>query len=121
MWRRSKDRQAAFDRHGERRAALGRALETEIESLLADMKDKGELSVFTRFAPHSVEDGQGKDFMVGKEGEDGVVRRFFGVTISLHSWNEVKCRHPEVPQLCFPIGTKPETMRRRILELFDPP
>lgn len=106
------------DRRGERYAKIGRKFEGEVADLLRKMQDEKLILGFVHHAPNSEEDGDGRDFTVtglvgGKEAE-----RSFGVTISLQSWQRSKIVHPDVPQFCFPIGTKPETIRARILELF---
>lgn len=120
MGKLARKRYASRDRRGERYAAIGRNFEEEVEGHLQKMMDEKLVVGFVRHAPHSREDGQGRDFTVtalvgGKE-----ARRSFGVTISMRSWNNAKALHHDVPQFCFPIGTKPETIRARILELFAP-
>ncbi len=106
-------------RHGERIAAEGRRLEDDVERVLAAMKSRGKIPGFARHEPHSSEDQQGCDFTVSKLCEDGgLVMQSFGVTISPRSWRRAKRTHPDIPQLCFPLGTNTETIERRILELF---
>ncbi len=117
-WRNSRDRQKARNRHGERFAGYGRVLEEEMVTHLTRMKDAGDIDGFVRHTPNSTEDEQGKDFTVTKivDGEPREVH--LGVTISIRSWHKSRVRHAKIAQLCFPIGTKPETIRARILELF---
>lgn len=109
------------DRRRERYGEIGRKFEGEVADLLQKMQDEKLLLGFVQHEPNSTEDQDGRDFTVtavlgGKE-----TFRSFGVTISLQNWNEAKIKHPDVPQFCFPIGTKPETVRKRILELFAQP
>jgi len=106
------------DRRGERYAEIGRKFEGEVADLLQKMQDEKLIVGFVRHEPHSAEDGQGRDFTVTGLIAGVPVERSFGVTISLRSWRQSKIIYPDVPQHCFPIGTKPETIRARILELF---
>lgn len=106
-------------RHAQRYARLGVALEEQIASLLADLKEKGVIAGFQRHEHNSPADMDGRDFSVSIDVAGEVVTRHFGVTISVASWGLARTRHPLTPQLCFPIGTKPETITRRILELFE--
>ncbi|HTK59847.1 MAG TPA: hypothetical protein VL283_01445, partial [Candidatus Baltobacteraceae bacterium] len=73
---------------------------------------------FTRHEPRSPEDHDGRDFTVVALVDGKEVEKSFGVTISLQSWSRSKTLHPDTPQFCFPLGTKPETIRTRILDLF---
>lgn len=115
----SRQVQESRDRRGNRFATYGRLFEEEMATLLARLQEEGLLTSFVRHEPNSREDSEGKDFTVTRgEGEDAVSRDF-GITISLHSWRESKVKHPHVPQFCFPIGTKPDTIKHRILSLFD--
>ena len=117
-WRNSRVREEARGRRSERFGRYGRDFEEAMVGHLTKMQEAGDIDDFLSHAPNSSEDCEGKDFMVAKA-VDGIRREIhFGVTISFHSWNESKVRHPKVPQLCFPIATKPETIRKRILELF---
>jgi len=119
-WKNKQDMAEYRGRRSQRYADIGRKLEEEVERLLQRLLDEKKVDGFRRFPPYSKEDGEGADFSVTRgEGEHAVERRF-GVTISLRSWQESCARHHETTQFCFPIGTKPETMEKRILGLFDP-
>ena len=107
------------DRRGERYAAIGRKFEEEVSDLLQKMQDEKLIAGFVRHEPHSREDRQGRDFTVTALADGKEEKRSFGVTISMRSWHDAKIQHPDVPQFCFPIGTKPETIRARVLELFQ--
>lgn len=114
----ARKRHESRNRRGERYSGIGRKFEGEVGDLLQKLQDEKLIAGFIRHPPNSPEDSEGRDFTVtamigGKE-----ARRSFGVTISLKSWQESKILHPDVPQFCFPIGTKPETIRKRILDLF---
>jgi len=118
MGKLARKRYESRGRKAERYGEIGRKFEGEVAELLQKMQDEKLIARFTAHPPDSPEDQQGRDFTVvvangGKETE-----RSFGVTISLQRWNQSKVLHPDVPQFCFPIGTKPETIRARILELF---
>lgn len=104
-------RQARDERRAERFAGYGRQQELSVKQILEDSKlfDKVILH-----PPHSASDGQGQDFTVLR-GEQFVS---FGVTISLKSWNRSKVIYPDIPQFCFPLNAKPETVIRRVAELF---
>ena len=102
-----------------RGAKQGRALEEQVQAVLRVMQQKGELVKAVYHSANSFEDRDGKDFTVAKYIDGKEISRSFGVTISLRRWSRGKMLHRDIPQLCFPLGTKPETMRRRILELFD--
>jgi hypothetical protein len=107
------------NRRGDRYSEIGRKFEGEVAELLQKMQDEKLILGFERHAPNSTEDGQGRDFTVTALLAGVQVEKSFGVTISMRSWNEAKVLHPEVPQFCFPLGTKPETIRARVLELFQ--
>ncbi|MEK7546222.1 MAG: hypothetical protein AAB554_04070 [Patescibacteria group bacterium] len=106
-------------RRGERYSDIGRKFEAEVEGILQKMQDEKLIVDFVRHAPNSGEDRDGRDFTVTAPAAGAPAERSFGVTISLRSWQDSKILHPDVPQFCFPIGTKPETIRARILELFE--
>jgi len=118
-WKNKRDLEEYLKRKSARYAKVGVELEDEIEELLQKMQDEGVIADFEHFTKNSKEDHSGKDFRARKEINGVNVDRFFGVTISLRSWPRAKALHPKTPQFCFPIGAKPETMRKRILELFD--
>lgn len=105
-------------RKAERRSKEGYRFEEEMCGILDKMQKEGLISSFCRFDHYSEEDLSGKDFLVAKvvDGKKEVYCAF-GVTISLKRWQETKMRHRDVPQLCFPLGTKVETIQRRVLEL----
>lgn len=105
-------------RRGELYAGEGLALEDQVESILETLKEEGQIASFQRHAHNSSADRAGKDFSATKEINGEEVTFSFGVTISMRSWNEARARHYGVPQFCFPIGSKPETIVKRILGLF---
>jgi len=114
----ARKRQEASGRKADRYAEIGRKFEGEVADLLQKLQDEKAIARFVAHPPNSKEDQEGRDFTVtalvsGKEAE-----RSFGVTISLKRWTQSKILHPDIPQFCFPMGTKPETIRARILELF---
>lgn len=106
-------------RRSERYGEIGRKFESEVADLLQKLQDEKLIAAFVAHPPDSPEDRQGRDFTVAVEIGGKTVEKSFGVTISLQRWNHSKILHPDVPQFCFPIGTKPETIRKRIFELFE--
>lgn len=111
-------RQESSGRKAVRMADAGRAFETEVAALLQKMQDEQVIAGYVAHDPNSPEDLDGRDFTVTAMAGGKPVERSFGVTISLRRWNQSKILHPDTPQFCFPFGTKPETIRKRILELF---
>lgn len=118
-WKNLSDKRAHQGRRAKLMSKQGRALETEVETILTRLLAEEKITGFTCHEPNSEEDGDGKDFTVcGKIGEEEVSRPF-GVTISLRRWRDSRVKHPDVPQFCFPLGTKPETIVKKILSLFE--
>ena len=101
-----------------RYAAVGRMLEDEVEKILAKMQDEGVIFDFARSLPNSQEDHEGKDFRVSQIIDGKKIDRFLGVTISQRSHSIARIRHRNVPQFLFPVETKQETIKKRVLELF---
>ena len=107
-------------RKSERYAKRGKEFEETVATLLSKMAGDEKISGFTHNQANSHEDQQGKDFIVWvKKENDEVTTRSFGVTISFRSWNDSRLRHQNVPQFFFPLETKPETIEKKILELFN--
>jgi hypothetical protein len=107
--------EAYLHRRSERYAIVGRENEHEIERIL---KASGTFSYVERHEPDSRADSEGKDFTVRMVAK-GVEREVsFGVTISHRRWSESRMVHPDVPQIHTPIGMMPETIVRRVVELF---
>ena len=118
-WRTTRD----FRKHQERRmtryAREGRKFEQEeMKRILQKMQDAGKICGFEIFTPNSPEDREGKDIKASKMAGEQMADVYFGVTISMRSWNNAKRFYPDVPQFCFPIGTKPETIEKRVFGLF---
>jgi hypothetical protein len=110
-------RQERSVRRTERFAAYGRRQEqTRREILVSYMvDDQPFFDDVVLHPPCGAEDANGKDFTV-RRGNKSVS---FGMTISLKSWNRSKVLYPEIPQFCFPLNVRPETVISRILELFE--
>ena len=104
-------------RKAERMSKVGLQLEVDMHGILDKMQKEGLISSFRQFDHNSKEDLSGKDFLVAKMVDGKEMRCAFGVTISPRSWQRAKARYRDVPQLCFPLATKIETIRQRILEL----
>ena len=116
---RNRKRQDARARKSERYSAIGRAFEQEVAAILERLKEEELISDFVAHSPHSEEDHEGRDFTCMRRIGDETHARSFGVTISMRSWNASRIKHPDTPQFCFPVGTKPETIRKRVLALFE--
>ncbi len=112
-WKNKRDFQAYRERKSKRYSEFGRDLESKVEKLLEELKVKGYITKYKRHRPHSVADGEGKDFTIWTDKHE----KSFGVTISLKSWRESQMKYPEIPQFCFPLNVNLITIERRILEL----
>lgn len=112
-WKNKTDLVSYHGRRSARYAEQGLLLEDRVENLLKEMREAGLITEFKRHAHNSVADLTGQDFTVIRDGSE----ISFGVTISIRRWNKSRRLHDD-PQLCFPLGTKPDTMVKRILELF---
>jgi hypothetical protein len=117
-WKNSRDFKKYQGRKSQRYSVVGRQLEKDVSEILKKMIENGDITEFEYFKPNSHEDLNGKDFSVTHNINGVEEIRYFGVTISMRRWNKARSRYHDVPQLCFPIGTKPETIKKRILELF---
>ena len=111
-----KSRKEFAKRRNERRSVLGYQMENEAEKVLRQAVEDGVFTSVTHHPPTMPY----KDFTVGKMVNGVEEFRDFGMTISLKVWSERRNRGGAV-QFCFPIGTKPETVIRRVLELFKEP
>lgn len=112
----SKSVRESIQRRAPRKALLGREFEKVVASYLEELQAVGEIDSYSATTPNSEEDRAGKDFIVRRGEEEEV---FFGVTTSHKSWKVAKLRYRDVPQFHFPHNTKPDTVKRRILELFS--
>ncbi len=115
----TRNREAFAARRAMRMSEHGRAFEVTVEGYLQEILDFGLIQKFIRHPPHSPEDYDGRDFTISKDVEGVSIEKTFGVTISIKSWNRGKRLHRSYQQFCFPIGTKKETVVRRILGLFQ--
>lgn len=100
-------------------AQIGKDFEEQVAELMVQMVVEGSIHGFTHHEPNSVEDCEGKDFTVYRLSGGELTDRSFGVTISRHSRANAMVKHPVIPQFWWRIDTKPTTMEKRILELFD--
>ena len=111
-------KQEASNRRATRMSDEGRKFEQRVAKLLENLKSAGLITDYECFAPCSAQDYAGQDFMVQIIGATNEICSYpFGVTISIACWHSAQLKHCSVPQLCFPIGTKDETIKQRILEL----
>lgn len=90
----------------------------ETERVLSALQAQNKITNFVRHREAGTEDGPVENFSVTMlvDGRDVTVR--FGVSVSRREWQRMQSRAQDVPQLCFPLGTRPDTIRRRILSLF---
>ncbi len=117
-WKSTADWEAWCARRSQRIARRGLVLEGEVEQILQAMQAAGTIQSFTHHQKFSSADCDGKDFTVRKEINGTIVDRSFGVTIAQKSKNRAEFLHDGTPQFWLPIGTKPETIRRKIEALF---
>lgn len=110
-----KTRKEFLNRHTARMSKQGRVLEEIIQHLLEELREEKLISAFRYNQPFSKDDMEGKDFTVTASGKE----ISFGVTISKQRLPNSRVRHQDVHQFCFPIGTNPDTMKRRIVELIQ--
>src|SRR6185436_1454107 len=110
-------RKASLDRKSERRSLLGRKFEQTVAQYLTQLQAEGAIDRFVYHEPHSDADECGKDFTVEKSGTSVS----FGVTISNNSARYARGIHPDVEVFYFPHNTKPETVKKRILDLLVKP
>ena len=110
---------------GNRKAARMReASEEHLKWILKVLKEArgqdGELLFLQAgsYLINSYEDCQGKDVWVTRKIGGKVMQREFGTTISCKSWEKSKRMHRDVPQFCFPLDVKKETVIQRVSELF---
>jgi len=108
-------------RRGERWGIVGRAVELEVLQILQEAKrdDSPIFDEVIRHEPNGREDSEGKDFTVVRRRDGCCQSCSFGITISHHSLKEAMILHPDVPQLHFPIGIKPETIIRAVERLLN--
>lgn len=115
---------AVNQRRSARWSHIGRQFEREVLQLLREAHDADDAPIFTKVTlhrPYSGADYAGKDFTVVRTIDGQSKQCSFGVTISQRRNRDAGMLHPNVPQFCFPIGTKPETIIARVLALFDTP
>ena len=102
------------NRKSQRYAKLGYQMEDEVERVLRQAVEDGTFTSVVHHPPNMPY----KDFTVTKTADGVEESRSFGITISQKVWSQRRNRGVET-QFCFPIGTKPETVIRRVLELFQ--
>jgi len=108
-----KSRKEFAERKSKRYSALGYQMEDEVERVIRRAVEEGTFASMVHHSPQT----PSMDFTVMKMMNGVEESRSFGMTISLKVWAERRNRGG-APQFCFPIGTKPETIIRRVLELF---
>lgn len=108
---RNQKRKESRDRRSLRKSKFGRSFEKMIYQILLSSNKFDEVIYHE---PNSKEDQNGKDFSVKINNDI----RSFGITISHNSWVNSKLIHPDTPQFYFPVETKPETIVKKVLELF---
>lgn len=106
------------ERRGERIAEYSDALKDFVEQLLVKLQEKGTIVSFRRHTKRDEFDWVENDFTVSRDLDRVYTERSFGIHLTIRSWNKAK-EQGYRNRLCFPVGTKPETMEKRILELFD--
>lgn len=110
---------AGLRRRTQRCAERGREFEEFFSELLRKMSEEDMILSFEKHPPHSPKDQSGMDFTVSKTVHGESIERSFGITTSHASMKRARVRYPSVPQFHFPMETKPETMQKRVLGLFN--
>lgn len=109
------------NRHADRRIELGREMECHVDSIGQGMVEEGLLEEFIYHEPNSPEDQDGRNFTAVMVIDEERVERSFGITISgngVAAWDDLL--YPGATQWSLPWNTKDETIREKILHLFDP-
>lgn len=112
---RSRARQRRF---GLNRNRHGDEMSGETERVLASLHEQDTITGFARLRSSGRDDGMAVRFSVTMrvDGRDVTVR--FGVSVSRREWQRAQARNDDVTKFCFPLGTRPETIRKRVLGLF---
>ena len=119
--KRSLRRRKSRNRHADRRNKLGREMEGRVNDIGQNMVEGGELEEFIYHEPNSPEDQEGRDFTAVMVIDGERVDRSFGITISGNGVAALdRVLHPKAAQWSLPWNTKDETIRGKILRLFDP-
>ena len=107
------------NRRRQRCSERGREFEKTFSMLLEKMQKRDMIVLFKQHPPNSPEDRSGKDFTVWKMVNGKCIGHSFGITTSSNSLKRSRVRYPTVPQFHFPMETRPETMQKRVLGLFE--
>ncbi len=110
---REKTRRFGLNRHRH-----GDEVRGETERVLAALREQERISEYACHRPPVTDDATAARFSVTMRvnGEDVTAR--FSVTVSRRAWQRAQSRDDATPTFCFPLGTRPETIRKRILGLF---
>ncbi|HXV26690.1 MAG TPA: hypothetical protein VD862_01545 [Candidatus Paceibacterota bacterium] len=106
-----------YEEFKKRRSARGQLLGRQTEEWVAGLLEQAVEDGRLMGVEHHEQGTPKIDFTVWKLVGGKVERRSFGVTISQRKYKYRK--NGGTPEFCFPPGTKPETVFRRVLELFD--
>lgn len=104
---------------GERNVARWQVMEEEVAAVLAKMKARGSIADFIRYERRDEGQNEATDFTILRVYRGKASRRRFGIATTLTCKKVRELLFPRIRVLCFPPGTKPATIERRVLELFD--
>lgn len=111
---RAKQRRFGLNRHRH-----GDEMGGETERVLASLREQDTIMAYARLRSSGRDDGMAARFSVTMRvgGRDMTVR--FGVSVSRREWQRAQSREDDVTKFCFPLGTRPDTIRKRVLALFS--
>ena len=99
-------------------AAIGRAVEKQVEEMLQVLVAEGHLHSAMYHLPYSEFDCMGIDFTVSRIVDGIEVSKYFGITISRDSWQEHSEKRPDIPQFLVPKSGPTEMFLQGVLKLF---
>jgi hypothetical protein len=106
-------------RFGLNRHRHGDEMSGETERVLASLREQEKITAYVRHRPSGKDDGLAARFSVTVRVSDRDVTMRFGVAITRREWQRAKEHDDDATHFCFPLGTRPDTIKRRILGLFS--
>jgi hypothetical protein len=103
---------------GEKNYIRWRAMEEEVADVLSRLKSRGRIAEYIRYERRPDGANEPADFTILRVYRGKAARRRFGISTTLTAKQVRESLFPRIPVLCFPHGTKPQTIERRVLELF---
>ena len=97
---------------------VSRGMEDEVAKALERLQMRGAISRFVRGTPDKDGATDRVDFRAYRPVDGAEVERAFCISVSYGDYCEKRARCPGIPIFRLPPETKPETIEKRILELF---